>query len=280
MAQHLVMVLQLLDADLPTAREHADTAVRRAGRVAAVREARGLVAYREGDFQLALAELRTARRLSGSHHLLPMMVDCERGLGRPEHALELAGSPEARTLGAAERVELRIVCSGIRRDMGDLDAAVVLLETPDLDPARRDPWSPRLFYAYAEALVARGDRELSRAWFAAAAEADPQGLTDAAERLDDIDGVVFVDLGDDDLGDDDLAADGPATDGDPAGEPTDEVPSGSGTSPEGTSTEGTSTDVPVGDGDPAGDLADDAGEGPEAEGPLEPDADGRSDAAP
>ncbi len=264
------MVSQLLDADLPRAREHADTAVRRAGRVAAVREARGLVAYREGDFQLALAELRTARRLSGSHHLLPMMVDCERGLGRPEHALELAGSPEARTLGAAERVELRIVCSGIRRDMGDLDAAVVLLETPDLDPARRDPWSPRLFYAYAEALVARGDGELSRAWFAAAAEADPQGTTDAAERLDDIDGVVFVDLGDDDPSDDDRA-----DEGDPAGELTDEVPAGSSTS-----SAGTSTHVPADDGDPAGDLADDAGEGPEAGGPLEPDADGRPDAAP
>ncbi|MEP7159535.1 MAG: hypothetical protein ABI746_00360 [Dermatophilaceae bacterium] len=257
MAQHLVMVSRLIEDDLPTAREHADTAVRRAGRVAAVREARGLVAYREGDFQLALAELRTARRLSGSHHLLPMMVDCERGLGRPEHALELAGSPEARTLGAAERVELLIVCSGIRRDMGDLDAAVVLLETPDLDPARRDPWSPRLFYAYAEALVARGDRELSRAWFAAAADADPQGATDAAERLDDIDGVVFVDLGDDDPADDDE----PAGTGNPTGEP-------AGT--------GNPTGEPAGDGQPA----DDGGDGPEPEGPAVPGADGRSDASP
>ncbi len=193
--QHLVMVSRLLDVDINGARAHAETAVRRAGRVAAVREARGLVAYREGDYQMALSEFRTARRLSGSQHLLPLMVDCERGLGRPERALELAGSPEARTLTKAERIELLIVCSGIRRDMGHLDASVVLLETPDLNPNRRDPWSARLFYAYGEALMSRGDHELARAWFAEAADADTDNLTDAAERLDEIDGIVFVDLG-------------------------------------------------------------------------------------
>ncbi|GAB77727.1 hypothetical protein [Austwickia chelonae] len=189
------MISRLLDVDIEGARAHAETAVRRAGRVAAVREARGLVAYREGDYQMALSEFRTARRLSGSQHLLPLMVDCERGLGRPERALELAGSPEARTLTKSERVELLIVCSGIRRDMGHLDASVVLLETPDLDPNRRDPWSARLFYAYGDALMSRGDTELARAWFAEAADADVENLTDAAERLDEIDGIVFVDLG-------------------------------------------------------------------------------------
>lgn len=55
--QHLVMVSRLLDVDINGARAHAETAVRRAGRVAAVREARGLVAYREGDYQMALSEL-------------------------------------------------------------------------------------------------------------------------------------------------------------------------------------------------------------------------------
>ena len=194
---HLVMVARLLDADIVAARAHAETAVRRAGRVAAVRETRGLVAYREGDYALALSEFRTARRLSGSQHLLPLMVDCERGLGRPERALELAGSPEARTLGKHERIEMLIVCSGVRRDMGDLDAAVVLLEIPELNPNRRDPWSARLFYAYADALLQRGDRDLARAWFAEAVDADADNQTDAAERLDELDGVVFVDLGDD-----------------------------------------------------------------------------------
>jgi hypothetical protein len=93
-AQHLVMVAALLEAeDLAGAEAHAETAVRRAGRVPAAREALGLVAYRKGEWGRALSEFRTARRLSGSSHMLPLMVDCERGLGRPERALDLATSP-------------------------------------------------------------------------------------------------------------------------------------------------------------------------------------------
>lgn len=190
---HLVMVWRLLDSDLAEARAHADAAIRRAGRVAVVRETRGIVAYREGDWQLALSELRTARRLSGTPDLLPLIVDVERALGRPDRALEMATSEEAQRLGPAERVELAIVVSGIRRDRGQADAAAVALRGPYLDPARREPWSARLFYAYAEALLAADDRQAAREWFAHAADADEAMETDAVERLDDFDGVVFLD---------------------------------------------------------------------------------------
>ena len=43
-----------------------------------------------GRYAEALRELRTVRRLSGSSEHLPIMADCERGLGRPERALALA----------------------------------------------------------------------------------------------------------------------------------------------------------------------------------------------
>ena len=195
-AQHLVMVALLLQAeDLDGALAHAETAVRRAGRVPAAREALGMVAYRLGDFARALAEFRTVRRLSGSDHLLPLMVDCERGLGRPERALELANSPEAANLTAAERVELAIVISGIRRDLGQLDAAVLGLERGIGGPVR--PWSARLYYAYADALAARGDHASARTWFGKVVEQDHDLETDAAERLDELDGLVFTDLDDD-----------------------------------------------------------------------------------
>ena len=70
-AQHLVMAAALLEVDdLESAEAHAETAVRRAGRVPAAREALGLVAYRKGEWARALSEFRTARRLSGSSHLL------------------------------------------------------------------------------------------------------------------------------------------------------------------------------------------------------------------
>ena len=207
-AQHLVMVAALLEAeDLPGAEAHAETAVRRAGRVPAAREALGLVAYRKGEWARALSEFRTARRLSGSSHLLPLMVDCERGLGRPERALDLATSPEARTLSLEERIELAIVVSGIRRDLGQPDAALLALQIPQLRATARKPWSARLAYAYAEALLATGDEQGARDWFARAADVDHDGETDAADRLHEIDGIVMTDLlegGDDGEGEDGL----------------------------------------------------------------------------
>ena len=222
-AQHLVMAAALLDVeDFEGAEAHAETAVRRAGRVPAAREALGLVAYRKGEWARALSEFRTARRLSGSSHMLPLMVDCERGLGRPERALELATSPEARTLATEDRVELAIVISGIRRDLGQPDAARQALEIPQLRGSGRKPWSARLAYAYAETLLGLGLDEEARDWFARAAAADDELETDASERLAELDGVVLTDLldgdedGDED-GDDDRdvrAGDRPeATDG-------------------------------------------------------------------
>jgi hypothetical protein len=93
------------------------------------------------------------------------------------------------------------VSAGARRDMGQLDAAVVALQIPELDPRRRDPWSARLFYAYADNLAATGREEEAIRWFLNAAEADDDGDTDAAERAVELSGGDTVEL----------------TDGDPAG---------------------------------------------------------------
>ncbi len=201
--QHLVMVATFLDTDIEAAQAHAETAVRRAGRVPAAREALGLVHYRKGEWAKALSEFRTARRLSGSSHMLPFMVDAERGLGRHERALDLAASPEAATLTQDERIELAIVVSGIRRDLGQYEAAAVGLQLPQLKAGSRQPWAARLFYAYAEALLAKGDEGGALTWFGQAANADVNGETDADERLSELDGLVLTDLlGDDDDDDD------------------------------------------------------------------------------
>ncbi len=92
------MAAQLLDEDPELAYAHAQAAQRRAGRVGLVREALGIAAYQVGHYEEALRELRTARRLTGSSEHLAVMADCERGLGRPERALDLAASDEAKTL--------------------------------------------------------------------------------------------------------------------------------------------------------------------------------------
>ncbi|WHT17677.1 hypothetical protein N8J89_31805 [Crossiella sp. CA-258035] len=175
-----------------------------------MREATGLAAYHAGEWSEALAELRAARRMTGSSAHLAVMADCERALGRPERALELARSTEAKALSADEAVELRIVAAGARRDLGELDAAVVALQGPDLDVKRRDPWSARLFYAYADNLAAAGRNDEAIQWFISAAEVDDDGETDAAERAIELGAgpVVPVDVEDvDGDGDEDGVSD-------------------------------------------------------------------------
>ncbi|HEX3782707.1 MAG TPA: hypothetical protein VHX38_23820 [Pseudonocardiaceae bacterium] len=181
--RHLAAAGMLLDEDPEAALLHAQYARQKAARVAVVREAAGLAAYHAGEWAEALAELRAARRMSKAPGHLAVMADCERALGRPERALELAREGiQSGTLDKEDVIELRIVAAGARRDLGELDAAVVALQGDDLDPKRRDPWSARLFYAYADNLAAVGRSEEAVRWFLNAAEADDDGDTDAAEQ--------------------------------------------------------------------------------------------------
>jgi hypothetical protein len=187
-ARHLVAAGGLVDEDPQLALEHARFARRRASRIAVVREAAGIAAYHAGEWAEALAELRAARRMGGGPVHVPVMADIERALGRPERAIDLARGPEAAELAPAERIELAIVAAGARRDLGEVDASVVALQIPELDPARRDPWSPRLFYAYADNLLAAGRDADAVQWFVHAADADDEGETDATSRIAEITG--------------------------------------------------------------------------------------------
>ncbi len=180
---------------------YAQTAKRLAARVGVVREACGIAAYQTERWAEALSELRAARRMTGRDEYLPMMADCERALGRLDRALALVREASAANLDRATQIELRIVESGIRRDQGLPDAAVLALQVPELTRGRLRPWSARLFYAYADALLAAGRADEAREAFARAAEADTEDETDAADRLDELDGIEFDDLEDDDLED-------------------------------------------------------------------------------
>ncbi|SDT26971.1 hypothetical protein [Jiangella sp. DSM 45060] len=181
-ARHLVMAQRLLEDDPEQAYEHAMAARRKAGRIGVVREAAGVAAYLAGKYADALAELRAARRMTGSAEYLPMMADAERGLGRPQRALDLSHDPAVTGLNTAGRVEMLIVAAGARRDLGDHEAAAVSLQVPELRSNARAEWVARLRYAYADALLAAGRDKEARRWFLRAAEADVDEETDAAER--------------------------------------------------------------------------------------------------
>jgi tetratricopeptide (TPR) repeat protein len=155
-ARHLVAAGELLEEDPETALAHARAARARSGRIAAVREAVGIAAYYCGDWAQALAELRAARRMGSKSVLLPLIADCERGVGRPERAIELARTPEAEQLTGDDAEELRMVVAGARMDLGQHEQALAILSSPPLDPARPGSTNARLFYTYAETLHALG----------------------------------------------------------------------------------------------------------------------------
>ncbi|WP_461189768.1 hypothetical protein [Arthrobacter sp. Z4-13] len=154
----------MIDDEPELAFQHALAASRRGGRLAAVREAVGLTAYAAGHYGEALREFRTYRRISGSNVHLPVMADCERGLGRPDRALDVVRSEEAQDLDAPGKAELAIVAAGARADLGQLDAAVAELEIPQLDINRAFSYSPRLFRAYADALAGVGRTAEAEKW--------------------------------------------------------------------------------------------------------------------
>ncbi|MDQ0778198.1 tetratricopeptide (TPR) repeat protein [Streptomyces aurantiacus] len=213
-SRNLVMVARLIDEDPEGAYGYSRVALRLASRVAAVREAAGFAAYATQKYSEALAEFRAARRMTGHADLWPMMADCERGLGRPEKAVEMAGAPEVKKLDKAGQVEMRLVAAGARRDLDQLDAAIVTLQSPELASNSAQPWSARLRYAYADALLAAGREGEAREWFAKAVESDKDGSTDASVRLAELDGVEFVDAldEDDESAEDDDSSEGGSAD--------------------------------------------------------------------
>ncbi|MCO6395207.1 hypothetical protein JMN37_09530 [Corynebacterium sp. MC-18] len=184
-AKHMIMAADLLDDDPALALRHARAAKNRAGRVGVVRETNGVIAYHAGEWKEALSELRAARRMSGGPGLLAVMADAERGLGRPEKALELGRSPEARDLDREGRIELAIVLSGARRDLGQVDSAIATLERVRPNKDERDVSAMRLSYAYADALLAAGRKAEAADWFKHVIELDPEMLTDAKQRLEE-----------------------------------------------------------------------------------------------
>ncbi|WP_256221089.1 hypothetical protein, partial [Microbacterium sp. AR7-10] len=163
-ARHLAMVAQLIDDDPARAHEHALAASRRAGRVAVVRETLAITAYGVGDFALALRELRTYRRISGNDDQIALIVDSERGVGRPDRALEEGRAVDRASLSPAVRVALAIAMSGARLDRGETELALGELEIPELDPDRAFEWSPALFSARAAVLEDLGRTDEAAFW--------------------------------------------------------------------------------------------------------------------
>lgn len=175
--------LAATEGDMAAAVAHAKEAKRLAGRVACVREAAGIAQYFAGDYAEALTDLRAVRRMRGGDEFLPMMGDCERGLGRPDRALELLRSVDLLSLDPETRAELLIVLAGARADLDQLDAALVTLEVPELTKAQDPMIRERMQFTYADLLERAGRIDDARTWFTRASAGESETAADAAARL-------------------------------------------------------------------------------------------------
>lgn len=181
-AQHLLAAAFYVDTDPRRAHLHGVAASARAGRVGRVREVAGYAAYHAREFEIAIRELRAANRISGDGSMWPVLADSERGIGRPEKAVEMAKDPQVKLLDLDGQIEMKIVVAGARRDLKQVDAAVATLKCAELENETAS-WAARLRYAYADALEASGDHKSAQKWFVKSAEIDINQETDANERI-------------------------------------------------------------------------------------------------
>ncbi len=225
-AAHLMAAIELIEIDPELAYSHAEAAKRRAARLSIAREALAETAYAAGRYDVALAEFRALRRMTGSPDYLAVLADCERALGRPEAALRLVKEGEQAVTDPALLIELRIVQAGARADLGQRPEALRLLADQIESPrgAVPKPSQARLRYAYAALLLEQGDTAAAEQWFTAAERIDPDG-TDALDRLDEINGTVLItDFDDEDDEDtEEVEADSVEVDEDEEGEEGDAV---------------------------------------------------------
>jgi hypothetical protein len=162
--KHLESAAFFADIDPDRALQHALAAKRRASRLAVVRETVGIMAYVTEDFALALAELRTAARISGSNDQIALIIDCLRALDRAEEGLKIARDLDRAALPREARIDLAIVLSGIRLDRGETDRAFAELQIAELDPTNATIESVGLFDANAEVLEEMGRTDEAAKW--------------------------------------------------------------------------------------------------------------------
>ena len=126
---HILAAYTLEERDPELALEHAKWVAHQASRIDFARETLAFVAYRQGDYKLALREFRTAFRMNGFLDYLPFIADCERGMGEPKKAIETAMSDDAKYLRGESKAEMFLVYAGALGDLELWDKAIEIVHT-------------------------------------------------------------------------------------------------------------------------------------------------------
>ena len=126
---HILAAYTLEESNPELALEHAKWVARQASRIDFARETLAFVAYRQGDYKLALREFLTAFRMNGFLDYLPFIADCERGMGEPKKAIETAMSDDAKYLRGESKAEMFLVYAGALGDLELWNKAIEIVHT-------------------------------------------------------------------------------------------------------------------------------------------------------
>ena len=126
---HILAAYTLEERDPELALEHAKWVAHQASRIDFARETLAFVAYRQGDYKLALREFRTAFRMNGFLDYLPFIADCERGMGEPKKAIETDMSDDAKYLRGESKAEMFLVYAGALGDLELWNKAIEIVHT-------------------------------------------------------------------------------------------------------------------------------------------------------
>ncbi len=154
-------------------------------RSATVRELLGLAAYRAGQWQEGLSELRTFRRLTGDLIHMPVEMDCLRALGRKADVSKTWEQIRSSDVSSTIQNEARVVYGSHLLDEGKVREAweVVkpgrLVSSPSMAEMRR-------WYVAARVALAAGDRDAANRILTAleSQETDFEGVEELRAQLD------------------------------------------------------------------------------------------------
>ncbi|MGP0029362.1 MAG: hypothetical protein ACLPVF_02525 [Acidimicrobiales bacterium] len=152
--------------------------------VAAVRELAGLAAYRAGRWRDAVRHLQAFSALADSSEHLPVLMDCQRALHKPQKVADLwselrRSSPEPDVLA-----EGRMVAAASLADAGDLQGAIAMLATAGAAKALRNPSNRhvRQWYLLGDLYERAGDVPRAREMFERVLRVDREAY-DVVDRL-------------------------------------------------------------------------------------------------
>lgn len=182
---HLASALEsYVDERYPAALDDLRKAKSLAPRSATVRELLGLSAYHMGQWEEALQELRTYRRITGDLIHLAVEMDCLRALGRKGDVTKTWNILSEHDVTPAVSDEARVVYASFLLDEGKPREAWEVIK-PGRLVASPSPGELRRWFVAARVALEAGDPDAARRLLAALDEQEPdfEGIEELRQAL-------------------------------------------------------------------------------------------------